>query len=356
MTFKLQAELVLELASLYGHPLTPDEKRRAILVVTGISAGANQILSKVGKEVAERATQQLAERAVVKAIPFIGVAASAGINIVSTYIIGRRAQAYFNLGPERMQSWSESLRAISGVDERKLTDWLVETSDDTWELVSRGVESAGQAVVVAGKSTGKVIVLGSTAAVRGVTGAGSKIWGGLGAVAGAATDFVSDTYRYLRGKRDEAEETAEAPEQVTEASELAAEVSETPTVSSEKEGYLARLWNFFDREPDLPDERLAGLPGPELVGQMVKEEELVIGVVGADDDLCEEAAPDAGFLSRLGRFFARFKRGDDSPDPDGPTLAEHLVAESDQVTVVVPEEPESQDAMKPGASPGSLTS
>src|SRR5262245_49203948 len=29
MTFKLQAELVLELAALYGHSLTPDEKRRA---------------------------------------------------------------------------------------------------------------------------------------------------------------------------------------------------------------------------------------------------------------------------------------------------------------------------------------
>lgn len=348
MTFKLQAELVLEIATLYGYTLTPDEKRRVILLVTGISAGANQVLSKVGAEVAERATQRLAERAVVKAIPFIGVAASAGTNIVSTYVIGRRAQAYFNLGPEGMQSWSESLRAISGVDERKLTDWLVETTDETWDLVSRGVESAGQAVVVAGKSTGKVIVLGSTAAIRSVTGAGSRVWGGLSAIADAATDFVSDTYHSLRG-RDEAEELSQTAE-VLETST----VSIPPEASPEKPGYLARLWDFFDRDdkPDLPDERLATLPGPELVGQMVKEEEMVIGVVGADDELSEEVAPDSGFLSRLGRFFARFKRRDGSLDPDGPALAEHLVAESEQVTVLAPEgepdEEEAQAVAKPG--------
>ena len=36
LTFKHQAELVLEIANLYGHQLTETEKRRIILAVTGV--------------------------------------------------------------------------------------------------------------------------------------------------------------------------------------------------------------------------------------------------------------------------------------------------------------------------------
>jgi len=93
------------------------------------------------------------------------------------------------------------------VDERKLIDWLVETTDETWELIGRGAKSAGQMVVVAGKSTGKVIVLGSGAAAGGVAGAGSQVWSGISSVADTATDFVADTYHAIRGK-DEAEPEA----------------------------------------------------------------------------------------------------------------------------------------------------
>lgn len=341
MTFKLQAELVLEIATLYDRTLTPEEKRRVVLLVTGISAGANQVLTKVGAEVAERATQRLAERAVIKAIPFLGVAASAGANIVSTYVIGRRAQAYFSLGPEAMQSWSDNLRVISGVDERKLSYWLAETTEETWELVRRGAGNAGQAVVVAGKSTGKVIVLGSAAALKGLAGAGSHVWGGIGSVAGVAADFVFDTYQSLRGGPDEAEPA-----------QLEAGTSETAP-EAEKPGYLARLWNLFDRdeEPALPDERLTQMAGAEIVGQMVKEgEETVVGVVAVDDDLSEEAEPDAGFLDRLRRFFARFWGGDEAEaqPQSGSALVEHLVDSSDQVSVVIPEEDETEATAKRG--------
>ncbi len=61
-TFKLQAELVLEIAALYKHRLGPADKRNTVLLVTGISAGANQVLRKAGQRIAEEVSERLAER------------------------------------------------------------------------------------------------------------------------------------------------------------------------------------------------------------------------------------------------------------------------------------------------------
>lgn len=161
MTFRLQAELVLELSALYEHQLDAAEKRNVVLLVTGISAGANQMLGKIGTEIAEEATERLVQKSVTRAIPVLGVAASAGTNILTTYIIGRRAQAYFSLGPEAVGSWSESLRAISGVDERKLAEWLSEAVEFGWQLANSSLDNVAGAVIVVGKSAGELIIVGA---------------------------------------------------------------------------------------------------------------------------------------------------------------------------------------------------
>jgi hypothetical protein len=188
MTFKLQAELVLEIAAAHGHDLTLEEKRRIILTVTGISAGVNQALQAVGKRIAIKATQLLAEKAVVKAIPVLGVAASAGVNAVTTYWIGRRAHAYFSLGSEGMGDFSESARAISGVDERQVSNWLAETTQRTWEIASIGVQNVAGSVVVAGQSTGEVIVVNADKVKSAVTGANQGIVTGVSTATGAAAE------------------------------------------------------------------------------------------------------------------------------------------------------------------------
>ena len=84
---------------------------------------------------------------------------------------------------------------------------------------------------------------------------------------------------------------------------------------------------------------------------MVKEEEAVVGVVGADDNLSEEAAPDSGFLGRLRQFFARFRRGaeTEAQETSSSALVEHLVDQSDQVDVVVMEDSESEADDEPKA-------
>jgi hypothetical protein len=184
VTFKLQAELVLEIAAVYERTLNPTEKRRVVMLITGLSAGANQALSKAGRRIAEKATERLAQKSVIKAIPVIGVAASAGTNILFTYVIGQRAKAYFSLGPEAVGDWGESIRAVTGVDERIIAGWLTETTERSWRLVSDSAQGAAGMMIVAGKAAGEVVVVGAGKAGEAIAGVGRGVAQGAGVAAG----------------------------------------------------------------------------------------------------------------------------------------------------------------------------
>ncbi|MFQ5577660.1 MAG: hypothetical protein ACE5G8_11825 [Anaerolineae bacterium] len=138
-TFKLQAELVLEVAHLHGYSLNEAEKDRLVWLITGLSAGSSALARKAGQQATLKLGEKFAEKSLVKALPIIGVIASSGTNVLSTYIIGLRADAYFRLGLDGLTDWDDSLRAITGVDERKIMRWLAEGSKTT------GAALAGQA-------------------------------------------------------------------------------------------------------------------------------------------------------------------------------------------------------------------
>jgi hypothetical protein len=145
-TFKLQAELVLEIATVYDYPLTESEKQRLVFFITGLSAGTSALARKAGGKIAVEVGERFAEKAIVKALPVIGVLASAGTNALSTYILGQRADAYFRLGPEAVPTWRESLRAISGVDERKVGYWLADSGRTTGAALVLGAGRMAETV------------------------------------------------------------------------------------------------------------------------------------------------------------------------------------------------------------------
>ncbi|MBK9051927.1 MAG: hypothetical protein IPL78_13760 [Chloroflexi bacterium] len=183
LTFKMQAELVIEIAAAFNHTFTEHEKRNVVLIVTGMSAGANQLLTRAGREIAEKASERLAAKSVAKAIPVLGVVAGAGANMLSTYIIGQRAVAYFSRGPEAMGEWADDVRAVVGLDERKMMTWLQESAESSWELVKERAQDAGGLMINAGKSAGELVVTGAAATKVVVGKAGQTV--SRGARAGA---------------------------------------------------------------------------------------------------------------------------------------------------------------------------
>lgn len=142
-TLKLQAELVLEIAAAHGHEVPPTEKRRIVLLVTGLTAGGNELIARGSRRLTIRLTERYAQRWLEHALPVLGLAAAAGTNVLSTYVIGRRAHAYFGRGPEAMEDWKENLRAFAGVDERRLRAALAERARRSWTSVRESPTLAG---------------------------------------------------------------------------------------------------------------------------------------------------------------------------------------------------------------------
>lgn len=189
-TFKLQAELVLDLAALYDYPLTEDEKQRLVMTITGISAGTSALARRAGQQASLKIGEKMAEKAIVKALPVIGVVASAGTNVLSTYIIGQRADAYFRLGPDAVGSWADSLRAVSGMDERKLGRWLADSSKSAGSAIAAGAGRVGRA----GKTAGSVVV-GQAGKVAGTVG--STIGSGASVASESAQEGAQKSRRWL---------------------------------------------------------------------------------------------------------------------------------------------------------------
>jgi len=200
-TFKLQAELVLELAALYDYPLTDEEKQRIIMLITGLSAGTNALARKAGQQAAVKVGERMAEKSVLKALPVVGVIASAGTNVLSTYVIGQRADAYFRLGPEAVGTWGDSLRAISGIDERNIGSWLAESGKATGAAIVSGAEKVGEAGKAAGQSmmagAGNVVNSVGPVVSSGAKKAGETARWGFKAYIRLVVTFWTTVFRYI---------------------------------------------------------------------------------------------------------------------------------------------------------------
>ena len=159
-TLQMQKSLVLELADLYDHELTAIDQRNLLMLMAGVDTG-NKFAAKAGSELAAKATAKLAteagSRLLVKAIPFAGIATSAGINLVSTYLVGRRTQAYLQMDAAAAEDRRASARTLAGVDERQLAGWLSESLQEAGARLSGPAQQLGDAVGSAGRSAGAFV-------------------------------------------------------------------------------------------------------------------------------------------------------------------------------------------------------
>ncbi|NJN83411.1 MAG: EcsC family protein [Caldilineaceae bacterium] len=145
LTLKLQAELIAEIAVLHGREMSAVERRHVLLAVTGLNLGAEKLAAATGKRIAQKASARFAQSGALKAIPFLGIAASAGANGLTTYMVGQRAHAYFGLGPEAVGDWAESMRALTGIDDRQVKAWLTATGSSSLQALRQRAQSVGRA-------------------------------------------------------------------------------------------------------------------------------------------------------------------------------------------------------------------
>jgi uncharacterized protein (DUF697 family) len=121
---KLHAELVLEIAAVHGRVLTPEERRKIIGLVMGLSTAQSQLVVGGVRRMTGRLVQRYGTRWIAKGVPLLGAATSATASALATTVVGKRAHAYFQLPPEETDEPEERLRAITGIDAPKLREWV----------------------------------------------------------------------------------------------------------------------------------------------------------------------------------------------------------------------------------------
>lgn len=121
-TLVAQTELVLEIAEVLGVQQTEREKRETVLWIMGIGGPGQHFTVKISKGLLAKLGERFAKRWVGKVVPVAGILASSGLNYVSTYIIGKRAKAYFTKGPEAMGSLEESLESLSEAEKQSMAE------------------------------------------------------------------------------------------------------------------------------------------------------------------------------------------------------------------------------------------
>lgn len=163
---KMHSELVLEIAEAYGKRLSEMERNEILLAVTGLSAGINTISGKAVKGLSHKVSELAAQKWLSKVIPAFGMATSASTSVLSTYIIGIRANAYFTKGPGAMKELKDNLHDLSGVDERKISAWLSESSrsvaqvsSNTTNAIVEGGKQGARRMVDAGRKAGRTMAI-----------------------------------------------------------------------------------------------------------------------------------------------------------------------------------------------------
>ena len=120
-TFRLQVELVMELAHLMGYEMSRAERRTAILAITGLGAGLDTAVKAVGTKVMTHVGEEYAEKAILKAIPIVGLLASAGVNVLATRVVGDRALAYFR--GKQLGEFTQDVTGVSDADAAVAEGW-----------------------------------------------------------------------------------------------------------------------------------------------------------------------------------------------------------------------------------------
>jgi hypothetical protein len=104
--------------------LSPDERRQAVGLAMGISAAQSQAVARGVRAMTAGLVRRYGTRWLAKGVPFLGAATSALANSATTTVIGRRADAYLRLPPDRTDEPEERLQVLTGIDPRRASAWL----------------------------------------------------------------------------------------------------------------------------------------------------------------------------------------------------------------------------------------
>ncbi len=119
----VQRELVEETLGLYAVALPAAEHQALIKRMQWAGGGGATAVDAMGRRALSKLSARLGGGIARRLAPFAAALSSALSNAAITYAIGKRAQLAARSNGTALHSMPETLRALTGVDERRILEW-----------------------------------------------------------------------------------------------------------------------------------------------------------------------------------------------------------------------------------------
>ena len=119
----VQRELVEETLSLYAVALPAAEHEALVKRMQWAGSGGATAVDAMGRRALSKLSTRLGGGIARRLAPFAAALSSALSNAAITYAIGKRAQLAARANGAALHSMPETLRALTGVDERRILAW-----------------------------------------------------------------------------------------------------------------------------------------------------------------------------------------------------------------------------------------
>ena len=134
---RIRRKMVREIAAEFGENLSSEGAKALMPVLDQSTPEPGKEEEKLSVEMA----RQLMRAAMAYAVPH-AVFARASLNMVVTYVVGKRAKDYFEKGESGMNTWNEDMKALTGMDQSMLIEWekeaLTVLVNDVAPTIKRG--------------------------------------------------------------------------------------------------------------------------------------------------------------------------------------------------------------------------
>lgn len=122
----VQRELVDDTFAIYGFKLTDSLKSTLIDKIHIVGAGASVTADTAIRAMLKRNLGRAGSLITSRIMPIAPIVTSALTNAIVTYAVGKRAQSIAKLDDGSIDGMPDILRALTGVDERRVYEWTMD--------------------------------------------------------------------------------------------------------------------------------------------------------------------------------------------------------------------------------------
>jgi hypothetical protein len=137
LTASVQRDLVLQIFAIHRHEPQAEDQAQISQWLSTVGVGGIEIAEQIGGSVFKRVAKNLFGKVFRRGLPLAEVIASTGTHVISTYVLGRKADSFCRTGK------ALALKdALGDLDPRRTRNWMMMSFDTHLEDSPKTVKDA----------------------------------------------------------------------------------------------------------------------------------------------------------------------------------------------------------------------